>query len=57
MIHLEQLIVVNIDPPILIFELSFNEVQLISSDQFSVQLMDQILMKFNKSYHVYPQRS
>ena len=47
MIHLAPLIAVNIEPPILISYLIINEIQLISSDQFSVQLLDQIWMQFN----------
>ncbi len=47
MIHLAPLIAVNIEPPILISYLIINEIQLISSDQFSVQLLDQILMQFD----------
>ena len=50
-IHLDQLIAVNIDPTNFDFELSFNDVQLISSDQFSVQMQDQILMQFNTNTH------
>ncbi len=46
-IHLAILVAVNIEPPILIFDLIINEVQLISSDQFSLQLLDQILMQFD----------